>query len=284
MTGGGSETPGDLVSLDANGLYLAILQISRIITHAPSIDQVYEKFALELKKLVDFDRANITTIDAAAGTLTIAHNFGQQLPGFPAGQVAPLEGTRAGLVRVTRQTFVEHDVAAVYSTRAPDVAALEVGLRSSIVVPLICQGQVIGALSIRSRRAGAFGPREQVLIEHLARLIAPAVDRVKLSERVSRLTNGQKDQANPRQPKAGHGPEAGADTSVPAPPREGRLSPREQDVLALLAMGTGNQEIGVALSISRNTVKTHVSNILGKLKVRNRTEAAQVWLGQAGTG
>jgi len=53
------------------------------------------------------------------------------------------------------------------------------------------------------------------------------------------------------------------------------LSPRENDVLAMLADGLTDREIANALTISPRTVETHVSNILHKLSVRNRAEAAQ---------
>ena len=53
------------------------------------------------------------------------------------------------------------------------------------------------------------------------------------------------------------------------------LSPRENDVLAMLADGLTDREIATALTISPRTVETHVSNILHKLGVRNRAEAAQ---------
>jgi DNA-binding NarL/FixJ family response regulator len=53
------------------------------------------------------------------------------------------------------------------------------------------------------------------------------------------------------------------------------LSPRENDVLAMLADGLTDREIAAALTISPRTVETHVSNILHKLGVRNRAEAAQ---------
>jgi DNA-binding NarL/FixJ family response regulator len=52
------------------------------------------------------------------------------------------------------------------------------------------------------------------------------------------------------------------------------LSPREIDVLRLLASGKSNREIADALFISRNTVSTHVRNILTKIGCANRTEAA----------
>jgi LuxR family maltose regulon positive regulatory protein len=51
------------------------------------------------------------------------------------------------------------------------------------------------------------------------------------------------------------------------------LSPREQEVLEMLAQGAPNQEISQALVIAPNTVKRHVQAILAKLGVRNRTQA-----------
>jgi two-component system response regulator DevR len=53
------------------------------------------------------------------------------------------------------------------------------------------------------------------------------------------------------------------------------LSAREVEVLRLLADGMTDREIGMALAISPRTVESHVSNLLRKLGVRNRAEAAQ---------
>jgi DNA-binding NarL/FixJ family response regulator len=54
------------------------------------------------------------------------------------------------------------------------------------------------------------------------------------------------------------------------------LTAREAEVLGLLANGDSNRQIARALFISERTVAVHVSRILGKLGVRNRTEAATV--------
>jgi DNA-binding CsgD family transcriptional regulator/tetratricopeptide (TPR) repeat protein len=61
-----------------------------------------------------------------------------------------------------------------------------------------------------------------------------------------------------------------------APPSEGAagLTPRELEVLRLVAAGRSNGQIAEALFISRKTASVHVSNILGKLGVHSRTEAA----------
>jgi DNA-binding NarL/FixJ family response regulator len=55
-----------------------------------------------------------------------------------------------------------------------------------------------------------------------------------------------------------------------------RLSPREIDVLQLLAHGWGNGVIGASLHISPKTVKNHVASILSKLGIENRIQAAVI--------
>ena len=61
---------------------------------------------------------------------------------------------------------------------------------------------------------------------------------------------------------------------VRAPESPEALSERETDVLRLLAQGYSNKGIAQTLSLSEKTVKTHVSNVLGKLDVPSRTQAA----------
>jgi DNA-binding NarL/FixJ family response regulator len=52
------------------------------------------------------------------------------------------------------------------------------------------------------------------------------------------------------------------------------LSPREREILALLATGASNKEIADRVCLAEGTVKNHVTNILTKLDVRDRTQAA----------
>lgn len=53
------------------------------------------------------------------------------------------------------------------------------------------------------------------------------------------------------------------------------ISERELEVLELIAEGYSNQQIADTLYISINTVKTHVSNLLGKMNVQRRTQAVK---------
>jgi DNA-binding NarL/FixJ family response regulator len=64
-------------------------------------------------------------------------------------------------------------------------------------------------------------------------------------------------------------------TSAPAV-AAAALTPRESEILALVAEGRTNGEIGRQLFISTKTVSVHVSNILGKLGAAGRTEAAAI--------
>jgi DNA-binding NarL/FixJ family response regulator len=70
---------------------------------------------------------------------------------------------------------------------------------------------------------------------------------------------------------------------TPAGGRGGSLTEREREVLALIADGRSNREIARALVLSEKTVKTHVSNILMKLDVADRTQAA-LWAVRNGVG
>ena len=63
---------------------------------------------------------------------------------------------------------------------------------------------------------------------------------------------------------------APAATTEPVEP----LTPREKEVLSQLAKGASNKEIAYELSITERTARTHVSNILGKLGLASRTQAA----------
>ena len=64
--------------------------------------------------------------------------------------------------------------------------------------------------------------------------------------------------------------------SQPVEPKRihGELTERELEVLGLIARGMSNRDIAQSLTISEKTVKAHVGNILSKLHLKDRTQAA----------
>jgi DNA-binding NarL/FixJ family response regulator len=94
-----------------------------------------------------------------------------------------------------------------------------------------------------------------------AALIQPSIARKVVAE-FSRLAAGGQGQAQP---------------AAPQPPAEGALAEplteREREVLRGLAAGLSNRELAERLVITEGTVKNHVSSLLGKLGVRDRTQA-----------
>ncbi len=65
-----------------------------------------------------------------------------------------------------------------------------------------------------------------------------------------------------------------AASHVPADPRKPPLSPRESEILRLVATGSSNKEVARALGVAESTVKIHVQHILRKLGLSSRVQAA----------
>lgn len=91
-----------------------------------------------------------------------------------------------------------------------------------------------------------------------------------------RLTRTPPPQA-PIEAAATHTPDSSA-PMLPDPARgkELGITPRELEILGLIAAGLSNREIAETLCVSENTVKTHSSRVFGKLNARRRTEAVRI--------
>lgn len=125
----------------------------------------------------------------------------------------------------------------------------------------------------------SFSEQDQVMPAIRAGAVGYLLKDVQPDELVSAIRGAHQGQAQ-LHPKVANqlmaalaGP-APAAAPVPAPVPRDALTTREEDVLRLIAQGKSNKEIAVALHIAEKTVKTHVSNILSKLGLADRTQAA----------
>jgi DNA-binding NarL/FixJ family response regulator len=106
-------------------------------------------------------------------------------------------------------------------------------------------------------------------------LLAPTVTRRLISQFAARpnpaSARGHVPAASAATPPGGHPPTTRSDGPDASALRT--LTPRETQVLRLVAQGLSNPEIAGRLSVTEETVKTHVSHMLAKLQLRDRTQA-----------
>ncbi|GAA3954990.1 response regulator transcription factor [Actinomadura viridis] len=125
-----------------------------------------------------------------------------------------------------------------------------------------------------TRGAGGFLLKTSSYEELLIAVRAAAAGEAALSPSVARRVIGGYVDHHRALRAASAEPAAGARPADPALARLHDLTPREHDVLGLLAEGLSNQDIATRLRVSKHTVKSHVSRILTKLGLRSRGQAA----------
>jgi signal transduction histidine kinase/DNA-binding response OmpR family regulator len=160
-------------------------EIARIVTSTLDFGQAYEEFALELKKLVSFDRMSVNLIDHDSKTLVTTYLYGVDGLESQIGEPDPLAGTAADEVRKTgKPVFRQDNRNGLHCS--PDSEYELDWLRSSVDMPLASNGEVIGVLGLGSRQIGAYGAREQTILARVAKQIAPAIDNAGLFEATTR--------------------------------------------------------------------------------------------------
>jgi len=159
-----------------------IAEIGRIISSTLDIDEVYERFAQEAKKLIEFDRIAINIINQKEKTLTIPYVWGTEVADFQLKTVIPFIGSATEEVSKTRshliiQTEDENELATRFPVYFPNFQA---GLRSALFIPLISQDEVIGSLALLSKKSNAYSDRDLKLAESIGSQIAGAIANAQL--------------------------------------------------------------------------------------------------------
>jgi PAS domain S-box-containing protein len=179
LTATGEQLGDQLEARDAE--IELVERVARIFTSTLDISQVFAEFAEEAKNLVDFDQITIVVIDYATESLFVNRYL---RAGFLAGEprvVFDLKGSQTEQLLLTGKTIIR-DSLDVDNGFYTDRYFQGVGLRSTILTPLVYNDQTIGSVLLASNQPGSFGPREQRILERLAHRIAPAVENSRLYE------------------------------------------------------------------------------------------------------
>ncbi|MDA0770645.1 MAG: GAF domain-containing protein [Chloroflexi bacterium] len=164
-----------------------IQEISSIITSSLEIGDLYERFATEFKRLVDFDRIVFMEMNDDGESLTPA--FVSSIGPHKMAAADFLAVQKSGMDRVMRNqtTLVENDLK-VHRKFAVDEELLAEGIRAIIRIPLVTRNGAIGVMALDSYHPNAFGPREQAVAERLAAQIAPAIENARLYHEAQEYT------------------------------------------------------------------------------------------------
>jgi predicted ATPase/DNA-binding CsgD family transcriptional regulator len=138
--------------------------------------------------------------------------------------------------------------------------------------------QLLGAAAaVRERSGGAVWPDERERLAHsVTAARATLGDEVYAREAAAGRALPLPEVVERALALAAAFPSPSSPDRAPLPDDAFGLSPREHEVLRMLALGKSNPEIAEVLFIGRGTVRTHVSNILAKLGATTRTEAAMI--------
>ncbi len=157
-----------------------VAEIGRIISSTLDIEEVYEGFAQEVKKIIPFDRISVNMINADDYTNIMTLVSGISIQDRPINEVRPLAGTATEEVWRTRsglliQAEKEEEIQKVIDRYPRLLASFQSGLRSMISVPLISRDEVIGVLHIRTNKPNAYSERDLKLAEKVGIQIAGAI-------------------------------------------------------------------------------------------------------------
>lgn len=178
-------------SLEASRDELALTDdIARIVTSTTEVEEVYEKFATELKKLVDHDLAAVNIFNEDQTAFTMRYLSGDFGPAFQIGQSLQIENTLVALMLEAEETIVFGNI-----EEHPEIVSTEAhlreGLLSFVLAPLISGDSIFGFFLLTARRVNHFGDRERGIVSRLANQIAPALKNVELYEREMRFQQDQ---------------------------------------------------------------------------------------------
>ncbi|EKD36679.1 MAG: multi-sensor hybrid histidine kinase, partial [uncultured bacterium] len=168
-----------------------LAEIGRLIGSTLDIDEVYERFAGEIRKLIPFDRLAINLCNLHDDTVSISYVLGSDISGRMRGGSFPLSGTMIGEVIHTRTglLFNPQNADEVVARFPAFSTTFQAGMHSMISIPLISRDEVIGVLNFRSGKIDAYTEQNLHLAERIGAQIAGAIANAQLFTDLKKAEN-----------------------------------------------------------------------------------------------
>jgi len=157
-------------------------EIGRIISSTLNIEEVYEGFAAEARKLIPFDRIMVALNNPEEGTATVTYASGLEFEGRRIGDVFPIpQSGNEEVMRTRRGLLIQPEAVEELEGRFSRlISTFKAGLRSMMTVPLISRDQVIGVLHLRYKKSKGYNDQNLRLAERIAAQIAGGIANAQL--------------------------------------------------------------------------------------------------------
>ena len=154
-----------------------LLEINNAIASHLELAPLLKAISECLRRELPHDFAGLAIYDSEVGQLRLhGLNFEAGREHFSVGQLVPIEGTPGGLAFTSRRPVLRHHPDPTEFPAERMRAALEAGVKSGCVVPLISHGNALGTLAIASLRESAFTEADAELLSQIAAQVAIAVE------------------------------------------------------------------------------------------------------------
>ncbi|MDP1989797.1 MAG: diguanylate cyclase [Syntrophales bacterium] len=163
-----------------------IAEIGRITGSTLNIEEVYERFATEAKKLIPFDRLAVNVKCLHEYTSIVTYVSGSDIPCRRQGDSTPLAGTLSEEVLRARSSLLiqpestPEGIAEMVSRFPALSPSFQAGLFSLLSVPLIYRDEAVGVLHFRSKKERAYTEQDLILAERIGAQIAGTIANAQL--------------------------------------------------------------------------------------------------------
>ncbi len=164
-----------------------IFQLSGALLANMDAEKLLGAISASIREVIPHDNAGLVLHDAAAGDMVVQFLGGTGSDAFSGELRVPIDGSLSGVAFRTREPVLLESVAK--TTYGPETLSYlnRMGMQSGIWVPLIHQGNALGALSVVSRQEGTFGRREVEMLVQIAGQVAMAVDNAMAFRRIAEM-------------------------------------------------------------------------------------------------